>query len=122
MRSFVFYPEWLEYIQKLGDEDDQRDLLEIIVEYGCQGEFSNENAMMRAVFESLIKPRIDAAQEKYQGRIDGGKKSGRGKKVSEDSIEFLVKEGKKAKEIAETLGISADSVYHSAAWKARKFL
>jgi len=48
-----------------------------------------------------------------------GKSVGRNKVVSDEDIAELARAGKKAKEIAELLGVSVDSVYHAAGWRNR---
>jgi len=82
-RSFIFYPEWLDYIQRVADAD-KLDLYNIIVEYGCHGEYSNENAMMVNIFESFIRPKIDTAQKNYEEKINAGKMYGRKKTVDDE--------------------------------------
>ena len=117
-RSFIFYPEWLDYIQRVADAD-KLDLYNIIVEYGCHGEYSNENAMMVNIFESFIRPKIDTAQKNYEEKINAGKMYGRKKTVDDEQIAFLAQQGFKAKQIASSLGVSTDAVYHSDGWKNR---
>jgi len=53
-RTFIFYPDWLDFIEHLNNDKDKLDLYNIIVSYGCHGEYETENAMMEAVFKSLI--------------------------------------------------------------------
>ena len=83
-RTFIFYPDWLDFIDRINNDKDKLDLYNIIVSYGCHGEYSNENSMMTAVFESLIKPKIDIAQGRYEERISAGKVSGRKRKVDDE--------------------------------------
>ena len=45
---------------------------------------SNENPMMTAVFESLIKPKIDIAQGRYEEKVNAGKSFGRKKTVDDE--------------------------------------
>ena len=121
-RSFIFYPDWLDFINRIDSDKDKFDLLNIITSYGCHGEYSNENPMMVAVFESLIKTKIDLAQEKYEEKIEAGKTFGRKKKVDDEDVFVLAKQGMKAKDIAAMLNVSVDAVYHSNGWKERKNL
>ena len=74
---------------------------------------------MTAVFESLIKPKIDIAQNHYEEKISMGKTFGRKKVVDDDAIKLLAQRGLRAKEIASQLGISEAAVYHSVGWKNR---
>ena len=121
-RTFIFYPDWLDFIDRINDDKDKLDLYNIIVQYGCHGEYSNENSMMIAVFESLIKPKIDIAQGHYEEKINAGKEFGRKRKVNEEDVAVLAKEGIKAKDIAAMLNVSVDAIYHSESWKNRKNL
>ena len=99
-RTFIFYPDWLNFIERINDEKDKLDLYEIIISYGCRGKYSNKNPMMVAVFESLIKPKIDIAQNHYEEKISMGKNFGRKKVVDDDAIKLLAQRGIRAKEIA----------------------
>ena len=119
-RTFIFYPDWLNFIERINNEKDKLDLYDIIISYGCRGEYSNKNPMMVAVFESLIKPKIDIAQNHYEEKISMGKNFGRKKTVDDDAIKLLAQRGIRAKEIALQLGISEAAVYHSSGWKNRK--
>ena len=118
-RTFIFYPDWLDFIDRISDDRDKLDLYNIIVSYGCHGEYSNENPMMTAVFESLIKPKIDIAQGRYEERINAGKVSGRKRKVDDEQVKALAQTGMKAKDIAIELDVSVDAIYHSDGWKYR---
>ena len=118
-RTFIFYPDWLDFIDRINNDKDKLDLYNIIVSYGCHGEYSNENPMMTAVFESLIKPKIDIAQGRYEERINAGKVSGRKRKVDDEQVKTLAQTGMKAKDIAMELDVSVDAIYHSDGWKYR---
>lgn len=118
-RTFIFYPDWLDCIDKIGDKQDQYDLMKIIMDYGCRGEYNSDNKMMIAIFDSLIKPKIDVAQSRYTETVNAGKQFGRKKKIDDGEIAVLAQAGVKAKDIAARLGISADAVYHSDGWKLR---
>ena len=118
-RTFIFYPDWLDFIERINNDKDKLDLYNIIVSYGCRKKYNNNNSMMTAVFESLIKPKIDIAQGRYEEKITMGKNFGRKKTINDMEIKTLAKTGLKAKEIASQLGISETAVYHSEGWKNR---
>ena len=118
-RTFIFYPDWLNFIERISNEKDKLDLYDIIASYGCHGEYSNKNSMMTAVFESLIKPKIDIAQGRYEEKVTMGKNYGRKKIVDDTAVKQLAQEGMRAKDIAEKLNVSVDTVYHSDGWKNR---
>lgn len=121
-RTFIFYPDWLDFIEHLNNEKDKLDLYNIIVSYGCHGEYETNNDMMEAVFKSLIQPKIDIAQGRYEEKIGAGKEFGRKKTVDDEQIKTLAQQGMRAKEIASMLGISEAAIYHSQGWKDRKNL
>ena len=118
-RTFIFYPDWLNFIEKINNDQDKLDLYNMIISYGCRGEYSNENQMMSSIFETLIKPKIDIARSRYEEKIDAGKSFGRPRKIDDGDILTMAKSGMKAKEIAAELNISVDAVYHSDGWKNR---
>ena len=118
-RTFIFYPDWLDCIERLNEDKDKLDLFSIITQYGCRGEYSTENQMMAGIFESLIKPKIDIAQGRYEEKINGGKNSGRKRVIDDDEIKSLAQTGMKAKDIASQLNVSVDAIYHSDGWKNR---
>ena len=119
-RTFIFYPEWLDYINKMNDAKDRLDLYNIIASYGCCGEYSTDNAAMEQIFDAFIKTKIDIAQNNYQEKVNAGKTFGRKKVIDDNQIKMFAAQGMRAKEIASTLGISEAAVYHSEGWRSRK--
>lgn len=118
--SFIFYPEWLDLIDRLdGNKNDQYDLMKTIIDYGCGNEQACDNQVVSAIFDTLIKPRIDKAQENYQSKIDMGKSFGRPKALDDQVVRSMAKSGMKAKEIAKELNVSVDAVYHNSGWVNR---
>ena len=39
MRTFVFYPDWLDCINRFTDDNDKNELRKIIIDYGVTGEY-----------------------------------------------------------------------------------
>lgn len=119
-RTFVFYPDWLDFINKLENEHDKYEALNMILVYGCTGEIlETDNSMAKVVFETFVKPRMDKTRENYESAIERGKTGGRRKAADEELIEFLAKQGFSAKEIAERAEVSVTTVYHSDGWRNR---
>lgn len=117
VNNFIFYENWLESIKDLQNEEQENKLLRMVVEYGVTGEeYAQADPVTKALF-GMIKPQIDNAKMKYAAKIAG---SGKRKEISDDSVAVYAKQGLKAKEIANLLDISIDSVYHSEGWKNRK--
>ena len=82
--SFVFYGSWYDIIQVLG-EDEQKDIIMAIVEYGLKGS-KNYPVPTQSLFLEQIYAQIDAAQEKYERRIESARRGGKaGKGVSRNS-------------------------------------
>ena len=76
-RGVVFRPSFYEAIEPLPDTD-RLTMYDAIVRYGLFGETPNIQGTLRGFF-ALIKPSLDAAQEKYQRSVENGKKGGRPK-------------------------------------------
>jgi hypothetical protein len=74
---------------------------------------------MVPIFETLIKPKIDYAQQKYQEKVENGKNYGRRKRVDDETVRELARDGKSAKEIADFFEVSTNAIYHNEGWKNR---
>lgn len=117
INNFIFYENWLASVKDLKNEEQENKLLRMIVEYGVTGEeYAQADPVTKALF-GMIKPQIDNAKMKYAAKVASG---GKRKEINEDSISQYAKQGLKAKEIANLLDISIDSVYHSEGWRNRK--
>lgn len=117
--TFVVHSEWLDNIKGLPIEQQDRILAEI-VRYGTETKLEHETDSVTASVVNLLKSRIDYSKNKYAQKIEAGKVGGRRKKVDDDEILRLAREGKTSSEIAEELGISKSAVDHSSGWKKRK--
>jgi hypothetical protein len=65
-RNFVFYPNWLGYINGLDNDKDRLDLYNIIANYGCYREYHSDNERMVNIFENFIKRFIDSSTSNYK--------------------------------------------------------
>ena len=117
--TFVVHSEWLESIKGLPLEQQDKIIAEI-VRYGanCKLEYEDDAGIASVV--NLLKGRIDFSKNKYAQKIEAGKVGGRKKKVDDDEILRLAREGNTSAQIAEILGISKSAVDHSEGWKKRK--
>ena len=117
--TFVVHSEWLESIKGLPLEQQDKIIAEI-VRYGanCKLEYEDDTGIASVV--NLLKGRIDFSKNKYAQKIEAGKVGGRRKKVDDDEILRLAREGNTSAQIAEILGISKSAVDHSEGWKKRK--
>ena len=121
MRTFVFYPEYLEAINKLKREEDKCELMKVIIDYGCTGEYHIDNdelGVVDTIFNLQIKPGIDRAQNRYAETISNGQKGGRPLKYDWNLVAQLLKEGKSPTVVRRELGIPASTF---SSWKRQHF-
>ncbi len=71
----VFLPSFHEAIQGL-DDPDRLQMYDAIVRYGLYGEILDLNPIPKAMF-ALVKPNIDASQNRYRAAKANGSKGGR---------------------------------------------
>lgn len=72
--GFIFYASWWDAIKNL-PRDVQGDVLTAIVEYGISGETTEQLKPIAKALLTLVKPQIDANNQRYEN----GKKGGRPK-------------------------------------------
>lgn len=120
--KFLIYADWLDKIYNVIDDQESRNRLAMaIMHYGIRGEYPPDFELTGAekMFLAFVCPQIDKAKSNYQAKVENGRINGRSASINYGEIARLAKEGVKAKEIAQILGVSVDSVYHSDAWKNR---
>jgi hypothetical protein len=69
---------------------------------------------------NMLKNRIDYSKEQYAKKVEMSKSAGRKKKIDDQQIYDLAREGRSAGEVAEILGVSKSAVDHSEGWRNRK--
>lgn len=120
-RSFIFYPSWLQFIESINGDENKYKMAHAILEYGCSGEHTPvDDMIIENVFQNLVRPLIDNAQDKYQDSVEFGKNRGRKRVAQEDMIMELIAQGYSGKKIADELGITPSAVYKTDAWKNRE--
>lgn len=119
MSNFVFYKDWMDNIKDLPVEIQDK-IIADIVRYGVDTEMAHGDDITVMMAVNFTKRAIDESKAKYQAKIEFGKTHGRGKKIDNQQIYDLAREGRKSNEIAAILGISKSSVDHSDGWKNRK--
>lgn len=72
--GFIFYASWMDAIKNL-PRDIQGDVLTAIIEYGLYGETTDNLKPITKAMLSMVKPQIDANNQRYEN----GKKGGRPK-------------------------------------------
>lgn len=71
-KSFVFYGSWWEAIKNL-PRDVQGDVLTAIIEYGLSGETTGQLKPIAKALLALVKPQIDANNQKFENGRKGGR-------------------------------------------------
>lgn len=116
--TFVVHKDWLDSIQGLPLEQQDK-IIADIVRYGCETKMEYDKVPVIAAMVNLLKNRIDYSKEQYNHKIEKAKKAGRKKIIDNDEILRLAREGYSAQEIAEKMGCTKTSIYHSEGWKNR---
>lgn len=71
-KSFVFYGSWWEAIKNLPREI-QGEVLTVIIEYGLTGETTESLKPITKALLALVKPQIDANNQKFNNGTKGGR-------------------------------------------------
>lgn len=69
--SMIFYASWWESIREL-PVVVRNEVLNTVVEYGIEGVMTSEQGQMTKAIMALIKPQIDANNQKYENGCKGG--------------------------------------------------
>jgi DNA-binding NarL/FixJ family response regulator len=117
--TFVMHKEWLDSIAGLPVEQQDKIIAEI-VRYGTDSKLQYLQNPTVSSFVKLLKNRIDFSKNKYNQKVEMAKTAGRKKKVDNEEVLRLAREGKNSMEIAEMLGCSKSAIDHSDGWKRRK--
>lgn len=117
--TFVMHKEWLDSIASLPIEQQDKIIAEI-VRYGTNSKLQHSEDSLVTSFVGLLKNRIDFSKTKYSQKIEMAKGAGRKKKIDDEEVLRLAREGKNSAEIAEFLGCSKSAIDHSDGWKRRK--
>lgn len=117
--TFIMRGEWLENIETL-PLDMQDKVLAEIVRYGTKKPTQYDNDPIIFSIVNGYKGRIDSTANDYAKKVEMSKTAGRKKKLDENKIWELAKEGKTAQQVADELGVSKSSVDKSEGWKQRK--
>lgn len=119
--SVKIMSNWLDNFKDVCTEEQLKEIYYRIIQYGLYEKWieKEDDDPLVKIAMNFISPQIDAMQDAYEERIEKGK-HGRAGKLNSYQIWTWAREGKKAKEIAELLGgISINSVYSNAGWKAK---
>lgn len=117
--TFIMRGEWLQNIAGMPIEMQDKVIAEI-VRYGTGQELVYTNDYVISSIVNMVKGSIDFSIDNYEQKVMNGQKGGRKKKIDDDQIYELAKNGMTAQEIADELGVSKSSVDKSEGWKRRK--
>lgn len=117
--TFIMRKEWLEHIKPYPREVQVKIITEI-VRYGCGEELWFEDDPAVSSILNCIKGSIDYSKGQYEKKVEMSQNAGRTKKVSDDEICRLAKEGMSSAAIAQQLGVSKSTIDHSDGWRRRK--
>lgn len=117
--TFIAYGEWLDNIETLPVEMQDKILAEIF-RYGTRRPTQYDGDPIVFSIVNAYKGRIDKAIYDYEQKIAMSKTAGRKKKINDNQIYDLAQNGKTAQEIANELGVSKSTIDKSEGWKNRK--
>lgn len=117
--TFVFYGEWIDNISTLPLEMQDK-ILADLVRYGTRRDLQHEGDPIVFSMVNGYKGRIDKNIFAYEQKVAMSQTAGRKKKIDENKVYELAREGKTAQEVADTLGVSKSAIDKSEGWKNRK--
>lgn len=117
--TFVVRGEWLENIETL-PLDMQDKVLAEIVRYGTRKPTQYDDDPIIFSIVNSYKGRIDASVDGYEKKVEMSKTAGRKKKIDDQQVYRLAREGKTAQEVANELGVSKSAIDKNEGWKNRK--
>lgn len=116
--TFIVHSDWLMNIANL-DVEQQDKIIAEIIRYGTGLNPRHEDDVIVQAFVNMVKGSIDYSKDKYAKKIEKGTSAGREKKINEQEVWKLAREGKKSDEIASILNCSKSSIDHCEGWKRR---
>ena len=119
IETFIVHKDWLDNIAGL-PTDMQDKVIADFVRYGVGLEPVHTIDPVVSAMVNMLKNRIDFSKEQYAKKVEMSKSAGRKRKIDEQKIYELAREGRSSGEIAELLGVSKSAVDHSEGWRQRK--
>ena len=118
--TFVVHSDWLDDLEDLSIER-QDQIIADMIRAGCERELAHsEDKDLVSKVKGYMRS-INVSKKKYEEKCEQGKQGGgRNKKINDEQIEALAREGYSSKEIAAILNCSKSAIDHSAGWRNRK--
>lgn len=119
IETFIVHKEWLDNIAGLPVEMQDKVIADF-VRYGVGLNLEHSEDPVTQSMVNMLKNRIDYSKEQYAKKVEMSKSAGRKKKLDDQQVYELAREGRSAVEVAEILGVSKSAVDHSEGWRNRK--
>lgn len=117
--TFVMRGEWIDNISTL-PPDIQDKVLADIVRFGTGRETLYDNDPIVFSLVNGYKGSMTNTTNEYLKRLEMSKGAGRKKKIDDQRVYELAREGKTAQEVADELGVSKSAIDKNEGWKNRK--
>lgn len=117
--TFVMRGEWIDNISTL-PPDIQDKVLADIVRFGTGRETLYDNDPIVFSLVNGYKGSMTNTTNEYLKRLEMSKGAGRKKKIDDQRVYELAREGKTAQEVANELGVSKSAIDKNDGWRNRK--
>lgn len=117
--TFIMRGEWVKNIATLPIEVQDKILAEI-VRYGTRQPTMYDDDPIIFSIVNGYKSSIDNTINDYEQKLTMSKTAGRKKRIDDQKVYELAREGKTAQEVADELGVSKSAIDKNEGWKNRK--
>lgn len=117
--TFVMRGEWIDNISTL-PPDIQDKVLADIVRFGTGRETLYDDDPIVFSLVNGYKGSMTNTTNEYLKRLEMSKSAGRKKKIDDQRVYELAREGKTAQEVADELGVSKSAIDKNDGWRNRK--
>lgn len=117
--TFVMRGEWIDNISTLPPEIQDKVLADI-VRFGTGRETLYDNDPIVFSLVNGYKGSMTNTTNEYLKKLEMSKGAGRKKKIDDQRVYELAREGKTAQEVADELGVSKSAIDKNDGWKNRK--
>ncbi len=117
--TFVMRGEWIDNISTLPPEIQDKVLADI-VRFGTGRETLYDNDPIVFSLVNGYKGSMTNTTNEYLKKLEMSKGAGRKKKIDDQRVYELAREGKTAQEVANELGVSKSAIDKNDGWRNRK--
>lgn len=110
--NFVFYADWVDIIKAYDDTTPELagNLAKQIIYYGVTGKMTTDDPIIVGTVNSMCAALITKSKNRHRAAIENGKKGGRTKQYSKESMQELRDAGLSNQDIADNLGCNVITV------------